>query len=360
MAAKALQEEIERNGGYAEAIDPFKLFGSRGISFLGSLYNKEIVYAPKSFGIVYWLADKYRNFFRSSPASFLTKRVAKRVGPYIKTQRFDVVFMTHPITCEITTHLKQMDALQHLLTVFVATDYTCEPFLDVCKCDAYVIAHEDNTGEFERHNIDRNRIYPLGIPLRQSFNNSRREEKTKQGFNIVIAGGYFGSGKMKQVVELLLNKCDLPLDTEITVLTGMNHRLKEKLEKNRYHDRVKVYGYIDDPAQIVRNAGVFISKAGGISSTEAASLRIPIIHVDTIPGCETINAEFFEHKQMSIFVRSFKQFPAAIEYVRKEEQRRLMEDAMRSTIKENAAAEIVKLAECLLNQNEEAGENDGD
>ena len=360
IAARALREEVERNGGYAEAIDPFKVFGGRGISFLGALYNKEIVYAPKTFGIVYWLADKYRNLFKRSPVSFLTKRVAKRVGPYIKTKHFDVVFLTHPITCEITTYLNQMVEFQRQLTVFVATDYTCEPFLDVCKCDAYVIAHEDNVDEFERHNTARNKVYPLGIPLRQSFSCNRQEDKkNKNVFNIVIAGGYFGSGKIIQVVDLLLNKCDLPQEAEIVVMTGMNKKLKTKLEKHGYNDSVKVYGYIDDPALIISNADVFISKAGGISSTEAASLRVPIIHVDTIPGCETINAKFFERKQMSIFVRSLKHLPAAIESVRREKQRQVMIEAMRATIKDNAAAATVKLAERLLKQREETGDNDG-
>ena len=44
---------------------------------------------------------------------------------------------------------------------------------------------------------------------------------------------------------------------------------------------------------------VLFTKPGGLSSTEAAAKRIPLIHTAPIPGCETDNARFFHYHGMS-------------------------------------------------------------
>ena len=359
MAAKALQEAVEKRGGYAEAIDPFSVFGGRLLSCFGSLYNKEIVYAPKTFGLVYWLADRYRNCFKRSPVSILTRRMAAPVGAYIEKKGFDVIFTTHPLTCEIMTRLEQKKTMQVPLTVFVATDYTCEPFIDDCESDAFVIAHEDNIDEYEKHGAPKQDIYPLGIPLRSSFSKSRMIEKNSKGFSIVIAGGYFGSGKIIKVLDSLFTKCSLPPATEITVMTGTNCKLKRKLERGRYGGRVNICGYIEDPAPVISNADVFISKAGGISTTEAACLKVPIIHIDTIPGCESRNARLFERMGMSIFVRSLKRLPEAIRTVQSDYHRQSAIKAMEHNINPNAAEDIAELAEQLLKRDGKRGQNNG-
>lgn len=37
---------------------------------------------------------------------------------------------------------------------------------------------------------------------------------------------------------------------------------------------------------------LLLTKPGGLTTTEAATINIPIIHTMPIPGCETYNAEF--------------------------------------------------------------------
>lgn len=42
------------------------------------------------------------------------------------------------------------------------------------------------------------------------------------------------------------------------------------------------------------------TKPGGLTSTEAAAKRIPLVHTAPIPGCENKNAEFFVSHGLSI------------------------------------------------------------
>jgi len=49
----------------------------------------------------------------------------------------------------------------------------------------------------------------------------------------------------------------------------------------------------------LRACDVVFTKPGGLTSTEAAVIRVPIIHTAPIPGCETINRRFFMRAGMS-------------------------------------------------------------
>ena len=51
-------------------------------------------------------------------------------------------------------------------------------------------------------------------------------------------------------------------------------------------------------------ADVLLSKAGGISSSEAAMLGVPLVHTMAIPGVETENAAFFARHGLSFFARN--------------------------------------------------------
>ena len=55
-------------------------------------------------------------------------------------------------------------------------------------------------------------------------------------------------------------------------------------------------------AQYMAACDLFITKPGGLSSTEAAVLGVPLIHLSPIPGCETYNMEYFVRRHMSVAV----------------------------------------------------------
>lgn len=55
-------------------------------------------------------------------------------------------------------------------------------------------------------------------------------------------------------------------------------------------------------AQYMAACDLFITKPGGLSSTEAAVLGVPLVHLSPIPGCETYNMEYFVRRHMSVAV----------------------------------------------------------
>ena len=62
--------------------------------------------------------------------------------------------------------------------------------------------------------------------------------------------------------------------------------------------------FTDQVPAYMHAADVLLSKAGGISSSEAAMLGVPLVHTMAIPGVETENAAFFARHGLSFFARS--------------------------------------------------------
>ena len=57
----------------------------------------------------------------------------------------------------------------------------------------------------------------------------------------------------------------------------------------------------------LKASDLFFSKPGGLSSTEAAVMGVPLIHLPPIPGCETKNANFFYTYGMSYRIDASRQ-----------------------------------------------------
>lgn len=149
-----------------------------------------------------------------------------------------------------------------------------------------------------------------------------------------------GFGKIQIFVLELARR--LKENEEIVVICGNNKKLEETLKRELRRDRrVRILGFTEQVAEYMEACDVIFTKPGGLSSTEAAVSRIPIIHTNPIPGCENRNLEFFEERHMSIGRRSFfGQLRAGQKILEKERLRREMIRAQEINSKPMATEKI--------------------
>lgn len=245
-----------------------------------------------------------------SPIYALNRTYSDRLGYYIDDNGFDAVICVHLFPAEAMTALKR-DGACDVPTIFVMTDYTCIPFLDETELDYYVIPHEHLIEEFADKGIPRTKLLPYGIPVDDAFhfNWSKEAARTKlcrsNGWDIplwhnwfLVMTGSMGFGSTQEIIDETIGQS---LDgTEVFVVCGRNEKMRKELEyENRYLHTVHPIGFTDQIPLFMDACDVIFTKPGGISSTEAMSKQIPIIHTDPIPGCETRNAEFFHYHGMS-------------------------------------------------------------
>ena len=78
------------------------------------------------------------------------------------------------------------------------------------------------------------------------------------------------------------------------VRTGTNKQLYRRLTRAcGSAARVRILSYVKDVSALLDSADLYLTKPGGISVTETAEKRLPMILIDTVAGCEDYNLHFF-------------------------------------------------------------------
>ena len=181
----------------------------------------------------------------------------------------------------------------------MATDYTCIPFTGETECDYYVIPHEELELEFVRKGVKKQKLRAFGIPVDETFCSKETKQQAREklgmsedGIYYLVAGGSIGAGENPTVAGS---------DARSTGRGGAGSGdLWKEQEAGEEASQalwpviknISIIGSTDQMATYMRACDVLYSKPGGLSSTEAAVIGIPLIHLTPIPGCETRNRIF--------------------------------------------------------------------
>ncbi len=302
-AGRALQEALERRGDRAVFMNPYSLRGQHIVDRVDKVYIAVAQRFPKLFGAVYKLGDLYRHLPWRSPVYYFNRKAARALGDFLKENSFDVILLTHLYPGEMLTVLKDR-GMEVPPVLFVSTDYTCIPFTEEVKLDACVIPHPDLADEFASYGISRDKLHPLGIPVSAAFRQdvSRQEARADLGLDqsetyLLVSAGIMGAGVLKKEVKKLLAQWEGKAN--LIVICGTNDRLYRALEK-KYGERVDLLHSTNQMPLYLRACDLYLTKPGGLSSTEAAVAGLPLVHLSPIPGCETRNARFFAQRGLSI------------------------------------------------------------
>lgn len=352
-AAKAIMEELERRGHTVVLLDPYELAHRNLDRKVGDTYIHLVQRAPSLFGVAYRLGEAYRRLPWRSPVYWVNGRMCTLMQEYLEAHTYDAIITTHLFPGEILTYMKNQ-GISVPETVFVATDYTCIPFTEEIDCDYYVIPSQKLESDFEARGIKKERLVPAGIPVRHAFGEqkSREELLTELGLEpkrryLLLSGGSMGAGKICRMVEALELYLDAHADTSLIVICGSNQKLYDKMvQRFGGHAQIQLLQTTDQMAEYMKVCDVFLSKPGGLSSTEAAAARVPLIHISPIPGCETKNMKYFSNAGMSEAVgNSSRALLPALEELEEGARADEMKEKQKEYINPFAAAQICDLVE---------------
>ena len=357
-AACALEEELLRRGHRVRRMNPYTLHSEQLAARIDQAYIRLVQTSPTAFGVVYRLGNLYRSLPGRSPVYFINARMVPYMERFLAENHFDVILMTHLFPGEILTNMKSK-GMKVPPFLFVSTDYACIPFTEETECDGYVIPAEDLAGDYTARGLLAERLYPLGIPVRRCFSEptSREEALEQLGLSaqmryIIVAGGSMGAGGMLSTMQLLNRHFRSDDGLKFIVICGSNQRLSQQL-RDILGDRAIVLEHTDRMDLYLKACDLFLTKPGGLSSTEAAVSGAPIIHVAPIPGCETLNANYFGERGMSVpAIHHQGELIPAIERLSIAQNRAAMAAAQRR-INPNAASDICDLAERFAAQRTE-------
>ena len=297
--AKAIKEVFDLKGETCVLEDGLRFISEKTSRFLS--WGHVYVYRnlPWLFNFGYGFTERHASSFRENSTlyDFLAKG-SNELYKYIVRGTFDTVIAAHPFTAVMLTAMQRKYHLP-IKTAFVATDYTCSPSVKDSDLDLYFIPDEKVAHDFLSPYIPKEKMVVSGIPIRQMFYKSTEKNTAKTAFGIptdhkhmVMMCGSMGCGPIEKLTGILTDK--LQDGFTLTVVCGTNEKLKAQLEA-KYGGRKNLHikGFVTDMSLMLDSADLYLTKAGGISVSEAAVKNLPMVYIKAVAGCEDYNSRFF-------------------------------------------------------------------
>ena len=309
-AGKAVYNKFLQMGVECDFVDTLSIAGMKVSRTVNNSYVGITTSVPAVFGMMYSIGRAVsdintRHLHIKSPVYAANALYRKKLAKFIKDGGYDVAVMPHLFPAECLTSLRKSGALD-IPFICVATDYACIPFWEETKPDYFVIPHEDLAEDFYSRKIPKEKLLAFGIPVNDTFRDKtdRTEARARLGLPndkpiLLMMSGSMGFGGLEGMTRALYEKFEC--NARIIILCGRNEAMREHLSEV-FSDipDVILQPFTDKVSLFMDAADMVFTKPGGLTSTEAAVKNVLLVHTPPIPGCETINAEFFSSRGMSV------------------------------------------------------------
>lgn len=298
-AARAIAEVLDKRGIEYRIEDALSCFSKEISNIVSKSHVMLYKRAPKVFGVGYRLFENHPPEPGDNSKLFaLLAMGRKKIHNLISDGEYSVVISTHVFAAMMVTKALKDNTLD-VKSYFIPTDYTCYPGLTECELDKIFIPHESILPIFLENGIAADKLVPCRIPIKQAFFDEKDKVKARKKLGlpqnktiVLLACGSMGCGPIKNLAEQVLKECTS--DTMVVAICGSNKKLFGKLTEiaeNNYD--ICVVGFTNEMPLYMAAADLIVTKPGGLSSTEAATMGLPMIFVDAVPGCETHNLAFY-------------------------------------------------------------------
>lgn len=348
-AAEAIIEEISRRDPELEIIhmDCGLFVNAKLYNLLKLTYISLIKYAPKIWGKFYH--DTANILPNSAFQIFLNNLGREKILEYITSVQPCLIICTYPTVAGAIAQLK-MEGLTKFPLAIVITDYSVHSQWVHEGSDLYIVGSEDVKKDLTGRGIDPTRIQITGIPVSSNFEaeHNRIEILARLGLKpniptILIMSGAFGI--LKDIKELCVFFANIERTVQSIVVCGKDQNLYKSINKivNQAKNPVVTFGYVNNVEELMSVADIIITKAGGLTVSEALSKHLPLIIYKPIPGQEEKNAMFLLKNKCALIANSLQEI-REITYTILENPRELekMQDAAAHTLPGQSAQRAVE------------------
>ena len=316
-AAFNLKEALRYRNPAIEArnLNGLGFFYPRGEQAVDFLYTTVIKHFPSFWGKIY---DQDKVFKKLTPVRNMVNNIAfKKLNRLINDFPPNCIVATQAFPCGVVADFnKKYNSPIPLLAV--VTDYHPHKFWIHDYVDRYVVACRDAQEVLMGHGVPQEKIKIFGIPISVDFLHSHPHQDivTEFGFagdltSILIMGGGFGLGPIEDIA-LHLDKLDF--NTQLIVVCGRNKKAYDWFVKNKRKFRKPIFpfGYVNCINKLMDFSDIIITKAGGITVSEALAKGLAIVITNPIPGQEERNVEYLLKQEAIVKADNVSDVPAAV------------------------------------------------
>lgn len=357
-AAHAVEEYIRENTEHeVVTVDALKAVGRFLDKTVCDSYLFMAKKVPTLFGRLYKQTNKQNHF-----ANLVPKLSGLFSGMLLRTveeQKADVIITTHPFAAEMVSALKE-DGLVNVPLICIVTDYGVHRAYIADCVDAYVVATEEMVAQMRRLGVEKEKIYPFGIPVHDVFFDEGDRAATLAELNldpalptVLFMAGSFG---VSNIIKLYRELDDTAAKMQIIVITGRNQKLYDAFESELDEGTnipTRLIFFTGEVEKYMKASDLLVTKPGGLTVSEALACGLPMAVFDAIPGQEEDNADFLATHEMCVRLKKHSDFAEEITSLLSEKERL---DAMRENCQEfdksQSIPNMLALIEQLLKKNE--------
>lgn len=227
-----------------------------------------------------------------------------------------VIISTFPLPSGVLSEMKESGDL-NVPVVTVITDMCVHSQWIHPRTDLYIVGSPEVALGLEQRGVARERIAATGIPILPDFNRTFDKDQLGREFGLKLgektvlfmggSEGLFGTTRLNHIFR------DLPANVLVLVITGSNQELYDKLmTMNLKHTNLKILKFVDNMAGLMQVADVLVTKAGGVSMSEALAKGLPMIVYKPAPGHEEANANYLWRHRAAIIAKGEHRLRTAI------------------------------------------------
>jgi len=259
----------------------------------GTAYRKIYDYAQKKGRAL--LKFLYRGVgIKSGSSEFLYrihKVLAHKIRTLLKEYSPDYVLCTHFSPGYFAALYKK----EYLYKIgIVVTDYYVHPHWSNKEIDHYFIPHEFLIEQVVSYGAQRENIFPFGIPVALELEGEIDKDAARKRFGLsksrisaTVMGSRVFGGEWFEIVKEIVD-----FDYDLLVLCGENQEVMERVKALKGRARLSTYGMVKDIHELIAVTDILITKAGGITTTEAIKAGPCLLFANSIVGLEDKNEDF--------------------------------------------------------------------
>ena len=310
---------------------------------LKDLYLYSFSFFRDIYGYMYYAGKRQKNmsFYRYFSYSYLRKLV--------EDEKPDIIVSTFP------TPALSLLGNMNVPIINIVTDYYYHKSWLTKNAYRYYVSTVKSKEAFVRAGVNPDNIKVFGIPINSTFD----EKVDKEDWykinslllnkrTILISAGAFGVTKN---LARLIEKITENRDVQVVIICGKNKQLKFNLEGvYKERDNVKIIGYTQNMREWMQTSDVLITKAGGVTISEALASAVPLILLNPVPGQERENAKYFERNGLAKIANTESEIIEHLTYFLNEENLRLVRNKMNTCYISHSTENVCKAILSIINE----------
>lgn len=309
-AAAALEAKIKSLSPDTEVkvVDAMRAIGKVYDKTICGGYHFMATKIPKVYGKCYKITDRknliYQAVMRSN--TMMSNKLLETINDFLP----DIVIICHPFVTTMISKLRRQGKID-VKAISIITDYDAHRTYIVPQIEAYVLAEPQMAKKLiDEYGVDESIIYPLGIPIFDSFTQPFDKEEIckREGLDpnvptVLLMAGSFG---VTSVLEFYKSLAEKGKNLQFIVITGRNIKLFGHLEKMidemGMQDNTKLLYFVKNVQDYMHISDLIVTKPGGLTVTESLACGLPMAIYSAFPGQERDNADFLVKQNAAVLL----------------------------------------------------------